>query len=86
MKKQTLLLTALVLTIALSANAQQARLSPAEKQKIAWAIKILVKHKVISKTQDQCLDIDNDLLKLLENEGLLNQSDVSPQAICGGEM
>lgn len=87
MNNKTILINLIVVALltASGGNATEQRpLSLAEKQRIAWALKILVKNKVIQQPQDQCLELDKDLIQQLENEGLINQGTVSPQTICFG--
>lgn len=85
--KKTFLIQVMVGTLltALSAKAVESRkLSQLEKQRIAWALKVIDRNKVIQQSQDQCLELDKDLIQQLEDEGLINQGTVSPQTICFG--
>lgn len=84
MKKQLTTILLVSVLIGLKAAATERKLSDNEKQKIAWALKILDKNKVIKPSLNQCLELDFDLLKQLESDGLLNEGTVTPQTVCFG--
>lgn len=84
MRKQLTTILLVSALVSLKAVATERKLSDSEKQKIAWALKILDKNKVIKPSQNQCLELDYDLLKQLESDGLLNDGTVTPQTVCFG--
>lgn len=86
MKTKIVLAKLAFLMVLSTANASDSRsekqLSDSEKEKIVWAIKILVRTKTINLETNKCEKVNCEILDQLEAEGLLNQSDLSPQAIC----
>ena len=87
MKKTTILLLAGLLgmntqVFADTRNAE--KLTPLQKSQIAWAIKILTRTKTIDSPYNQCVEFDQDILSVLESEGLIQSGGVQPQTICVG--
>ena len=75
------------LLVSIKATAQgQRQLTESEKVKIAWALEVLTKRKVLQMQQspDRCIELDQDLIKQLESEGLIEEGTVSPQTVCFG--
>lgn len=62
--------------------AKAKNLSHEQKQQIAAAIKVLSYSKAIAKNQNQCVQFDPDLLKVLQSEGHLQQDWSSPSIVC----
>lgn len=60
------------------------KLTLIQKQQISWALKILGKTKTLSKNQNQCLELDQDILDVLESEGHIVQRGTHPTTICVG--
>lgn len=60
------------------------KLTLIEKKQISWALKILGKTKTLSTNQNQCLEIDQDILDVLESEGHIQQRGTHPTTICVG--
>lgn len=84
MKRQLTTILLVSGLISIKAAATERKLSDSEKQKIAWALRILDENKVIKPSQNQCFELDYDLIKQLESEGLLNDNTVTPQTVCFG--
>lgn len=58
------------------------RLSLAQKQQIASAIRVLSESKAISQKQNQCVEFDPDLLRILQSEGHLQREWARPSVVC----
>lgn len=87
MKKAILLVLAGVLGGSLTALADVERankLTPLQKQQIAWALKLLGETKTLVTNQNQCIEIDQDILNVLEAAGHIEQSGTHPTTICVG--
>lgn len=87
MKTKTILASMVFFLMVSAANANTAKseakqLSSFKKRQIAWAIKILVDTETINLEKNKCEKLNCDILEQLESEGLINSSDLSPQAIC----
>ena len=87
MRKILLLLLAGIFGGSFTAQADMTRarsLTPAQKQQIAEAIKILSNSKAISKSQyqNQCVQFDPDILKTLESEGHLQYDSSQAGVVC----
>lgn len=87
MKTKTVLVNLLFLAVAMAsqgatANNDKKELSDREKEQIAWALKVLVKTKTINLDEKRCEKVDCSILDLLQSEGLIQESDLSTQAIC----
>lgn len=85
MKKTTviLLMGLLAMNTQVYADPRKAeKLTPLQKSRISWAIKILVASKTIDSPYNQCVQFDQDILSVLESEGLIQNGTVQPQTIC----
>jgi hypothetical protein len=65
-----------------SADNRIKSLTDREKEQIAWALKILIKTKTMTLDEERCEKIDCSILDLLQKEGLIQESDLTTQAIC----
>lgn len=65
-------------------EAQAKKLTPLQRQQIAWAIKILGQTKTLSVSENQCVSFDQDILSLLEAEGQIQNGDAHPTTVCFG--
>lgn len=89
MKTQTQIIKAVAIALFFSLKAQalnQRPLSTNDKVKLAWALELLAKKKVIQPPSsiDRCIELDQDLIEQLESEGYIEKGTVSPQTICFG--
>lgn len=87
MKKAILLVLAGVLGGSLSALADVERankLTPLQRQQIAWALKLLGETKTLVTNQNQCMELDQDILNVLEADGHIEQRGTHPTTICVG--
>lgn len=87
MKKAILLILAGIFGGKLTAFADVERakkLTPLQKQQIAWAIKVLADTKTISVNQNQCLEFDMDILSVLESQGRIERGGAETDTICVG--
>lgn len=87
MKSKTVMAKLLFLAIVAtahtsSASAYKKELTDREKEQIAWALKVLVKTKTINLDKKRCAKVDCSILDLLQREGLIQESDLTTQAIC----
>ena len=85
MKKRIILLLAGLVgmqteVLADKKNAQ--KLTPLQKVQIQRAIGILVSTKTIENPNDQCVQLDQDILSILESESLIDNGTVQPMVIC----
>lgn len=87
MKKAALLILAGILggKISALADVERARkLTPFQKQQIAWALKILNKTKTLTVNPNQCVQFDEDILSVLEAEGQIGRGGSELMSICVG--
>lgn len=87
MKKVILMTFAAIIGVEFSAFAdaeRAAKLTPFQKSQIAWAIKILSDSKTLVIRDNQCAELDEDILSVLESEGRLEQGGAQPATICIG--
>lgn len=87
MKKVILTMFAAIIGVEFSAFAdaeRAAKLTPVQKAQIAWAIKILSDSKTLVIQDNQCTELDQDILSVLESEGYLEQGRTQPTTICIG--
>ncbi|MBY0413499.1 MAG: hypothetical protein K2Q18_05010 [Bdellovibrionales bacterium] len=71
--------------VAALADVEQAKmLTPLQKTQIAWALKILGETKTLSMNQNQCVQLDEDIMSVLEAEGHIQRSGTHPTTICVG--
>jgi len=87
MKKTILIALAALIGVKLSAFAdteQAKKLTPLQKAQIAWAIRILGESKALTVTQNQCVQLDQDILSVLEEEKQIKQGGAQPNVICVG--
>ncbi|MBL7670303.1 MAG: hypothetical protein JNM39_07435 [Bdellovibrionaceae bacterium] len=87
MKRAFLLILAGIIGGEFSALAdveQASKLTPLQKQQIAWAIKILADTKALTVKQNQCVQFDEDILSVLEAEGQIDRGGAQPDSICVG--
>lgn len=87
MKKTLLLIVAGIIGVEFSALADAERaskLTPLQKQQIAWAIKILGETKTLTVNPNQCVQFDEDILNVLEAEGQIQRGGAQPDTICVG--
>ncbi|MBL7545524.1 MAG: hypothetical protein JNL11_17020 [Bdellovibrionaceae bacterium] len=69
---------------ALADSEKTKELTPLQKTQIAWALKILGDSKTLVLQPDQCVQIDEDILSVLELEGRLKSGDVEVATVCFG--
>ena len=87
MKKTLLFIFAGIIGVEFSALAdvqQASKLTPLQKQQIAWAIKILGDTKTLVINENQCVQFDQDILSVLESEGHIEHGEAQPNTICIG--
>lgn len=87
MKKAVLVILAGIIGVEFSALADTERaskLTPLQKQQIAWAIKILGDTKTLTLNQNQCVQFDEDILSVLEAEGQIQRGGTQTDTICVG--
>lgn len=87
MKKTVLLILAGIIGGEFSALAdveRASKLTPLQRQQIAWAIKILSDTKTLSVNQNQCVQFDEDILSILEADGQIENGGTQPNTICVG--
>lgn len=87
MKTKTVLANLLFLAIVATAQTTLAdgnkkELTDREKEQIVWALKVLVRTKTINLDEKRCEKVDCSVLDLLQSEGLIQESDLTTQAIC----
>lgn len=87
MKTKTVLVNLIFLAVvatthAALANGDKKELTDREKEQIAWALKVLVKTKTMNLDEKRCEKVDCSVLDLLQSEGLIQESDLTTQAIC----
>tara|TARA_B110001454_G_C12723306_1_gene436434 strand:+ start:41545 stop:41820 length:276 start_codon:yes stop_codon:yes gene_type:complete len=87
MKKTILAIFAGMVGINVTALAdvdQAKKLTPLQKQQIAWAIRILGSTKTLTANQNQCVQFDHDILSVLESEGRIDRGTTDPDTVCLG--
>lgn len=87
MKKAILLLIAGMIgggSTAFAKPKETYSLTPLQKQQIAWALKILKESKTLAEGEKQCLQLDQDILNILEEGGLIERDDYRVSVICIG--
>ena len=87
MKKALVVLIAGILGVSPSVFADEAqakKLTPLQRQQIAWAIKLLGQTKTLTTSENQCVSFDQDILSLLEVEGRIQNGDAQPNTVCFG--
>lgn len=87
MKKALLLIIAGIIGGQLPALAdveRASKLTPLQKQQIAWALKILGETKTLTVKDNQCVQLDQDILNVLESEGRIEHGGMQPNTICIG--
>lgn len=87
MKKAILLILTGIIGAQVTALAdveQASKLTPLQKTQIAWALKILGETKTLKMNQNQCVQLDEDILSVLEAEGQIQRGGTQPDTICVG--
>jgi hypothetical protein len=87
MRKTLLFIFAGIIGVEFAALAdvrQASKLTPLQKQQIAWAIKILGDTKTLVINENQCVQFDQDILSVLESEGHIEHGEAQPNTICIG--
>lgn len=87
MKKAILLILAGIVggKVTAFADGERAKkLTPLQKQQIAWAMKVLADNKALSVSQNQCLEFDMDILSVLESQGHIERGGSETDTICVG--
>ncbi len=87
MKKAILLILTGIIGAQVTALAdveQASKLTPLQKTQIAWALKILGETKTLKMSPNQCLQLDEDILSVLEAEGQIQRGGTQPDSICVG--
>lgn len=55
-----------------------------DRQRIAWAIKVLEAYKVFNIDENKCVQFEPSLIEQLQNEGLLDRRGSAFMSICIG--
>ena len=55
-----------------------------ERQRIAWAIRVLETYKVLKIDENKCVQFEPTLIEQLQNEGLLDRRGSAFMSICIG--
>lgn len=85
--KQIVLIIAIILLVN---RGQASESQPAtgltfkERQRIAWAIKVLETYQVFNVSENQCVQFEPTLIEQLQSEGLLNRRGSAYMSICIG--
>ena len=85
MKKTLLLILASIFggNFPALADAERAKnLSPIEKKQIAWALQILNDSKTLISEDDNSIKVDQDILAVLAQDGLIEKKGVRVSAVC----
>jgi hypothetical protein len=70
--------------IAFADPKKAAQLTAEQKAEIAKAIKTLTQTGALKGSKNKCMSFDEDVLEMLEREGLLDADDADSMSICGG--
>lgn len=89
MKKAILFILTGIIGVQVTALAdvdQANKLTPLQKTQIAWALNILGETKTLKTNQNQCVQLDEDILSILEAEGQIRRGGTQPDTICVGAL